>query len=100
MDRVETVMDPGTVIVMPDMNPLTIASLVSKLTNALKATNVPMVSALIPTAVGDVTVTMVSDQMCDKRTKSALTSMNVHLGKFSNFALDFPLVSTAKDFIG
>jgi len=38
--------------------------------------------------------------MSDKRTKSALTSMNVHLGKFSNFALDFPLVSTAKDFIG
>ena len=78
MDRAETVMDRGTVIVTLDMNPLMIVNLVFKLTNVLKATNVPMVSALIPMAVGDATVTMVSDQMSDKRTKSALTSMNVH----------------------
>merc|ERR1719204_1438601 len=83
MDRAETVTDRGIVIVTPDMNPLTIANLVFKLTNALKATNVPMVSALIPMAVGDATVTMVSDQMSDKRTKSALTSMNVHLAEIN-----------------
>ena len=88
MDRAETVTDRGTVTVTPDTNQLTIVSLVSKLTSVLKAINVPMVSALIPMAVGDATVTMVSDQMSDKRTKSALTSMNVHLGRFLNNALD------------
>ena len=87
MDHAETVTDHGTVTVTPDTNQLTIVSLVSKLTSALKATNVPMVSALIPMAVGDATVTMVSDQMSDKRTKSALTLMNVHLGEFLNIPL-------------
>jgi len=78
MDPAETVTDRGTVTVTLDMNPLTIDSHVFKLMNVLKVINVQMVSALTPMAVGDVTVTVVSDQMSDKRTKSVLTSMNVH----------------------
>ena len=83
MDHAEIVTDHGTVTVTPDMNQPMTANLVSKSMNVSKAINVQTANVLIPMAVGDVTVTTDSDQMSDKRTKFALMSMNVHLGKFS-----------------